>query len=71
MGVREEVRDLGVADSAMGVQDFTEEDVDMVEVEDKWADEATEVVGVDFSREIGKVDGDMEDTIVQAAAEIN
>ena len=71
MGVREEVRDLGVADSAMGVQDFTEEDVDMVEVEDKWADEATEVVEAGFSREVGKVDEGMEDTIVQATAEIS
>jgi hypothetical protein len=71
MGVREEVRDLGVADSAMGVQDFTEEDVDMVEVEDKWADEATEVVEAGFSREVGKVDEGMEDTIAQATAEIS
>jgi len=71
MGVREEVRDLGVADSAMGVQDFTEEDVDMVAVEDKWADEATEVVEAGFSREVGKVDEGMEDTIAQATAEIS
>jgi hypothetical protein len=59
----------------MEVQDFTEEDVDMVAMEHKittrWADEETEAVGVDFSREIGKVGEDMEDTIVQVAAEIN
>ena len=71
MGVREEVRDLGVADSAMGVQDFMEEDVDMVAVEDKWADEATEVVEAGSSREVGKVDEGMENTIAQAAAEIS
>jgi hypothetical protein len=71
MGVREEVRDLGVVDSAMAVQDFMEEDVDMVAVEDKWADEATEVVEAGFSREVGKVDEGMEDTIAQATAEIS
>ncbi len=71
MGVREEVRDLGVADSAMGVLDFMEEDVDMGAVEDKWADEATEVVEAGFSREVGKVDEGMEGTIAQAMAEIS